>query len=126
LAQALSEAGFAKEEDFHLLDVETTMYKGRGDKSVFVQDEENTVDEVIRHSEMISAFRDKPEIESFLVVLNQSKAEAIKKRADQGQFLLRRSKQQGPTRILPQREKKSDRTSSDSPSASDTPRSAAS
>jgi HD superfamily phosphohydrolase len=121
LGQALSDSGFKKEEDFHLLDVETTMYKVRGDKGVFVQDEEK-VDEVTRHSEMISAFRDKPEIESFLVVLNPSKAEAIRNRAEQGQFLRRRNKRQGPVRILPQSEKKSGRARSDHPAASDAPK----
>ena len=109
LGEALSEDGFEEEEDFHLLEVQTTLYKSPGgkspdDKSVFVQDEENKVEDITRHSELISAFRDKPEIESFLVVLNPSKVEAIKKKADQGQFLFQRNKRQGPVRIPAQRE----------------------
>jgi HD superfamily phosphohydrolase len=109
LGEALRDEGFKVEEDFHLLDSETTMYKGLGGRGVFVLDEQNNVEEVTKHSETISAFRDRPEIESFLVLLNPSKAEGIKRTADGGQFLLLRNKRQGPSRILPKSEKQLDR-----------------
>ena len=112
LREALSNDGFQEGADFHVLDSATTMYKGLAGNGVFVQDEQNNVEEILRHSETISAFRDRPEAESFLVVLDQSKAGQIKNTAEAGQFLLLRRKAQDASRILPKSERYSDRIAS--------------
>jgi hypothetical protein len=125
LLESLSNDGFRDGEDFYLLDSATTMYKGLGGQGVFVQDEQGDVDEIPRHSETISAFRDRPEAESFLIVLNQSRAEEIKKTAEGGQFLLLRKNRQNVARIPPKRETHSERDTSSDTVVPGTPKSLA-
>jgi uncharacterized protein len=125
LREALTSDGLRDGEEFHLLDSATTMYKGLGGHGVFVQDEQKNVEEILRHSETISAFRDRPEAESFLVVLDQRKAGQIKSTAEAGQFLLLRNKAQGAPRIPPKSERYSDRIASTVPAATDDPKSVA-
>jgi HD superfamily phosphohydrolase len=87
LREALVNGGLTNGEDFYLLDYETTLYKSKGDQRVFVRDEEGHIDEIPKHSETISVFRDRPEVEPFLVVLDSSKEGRIKKVAQSGQFI---------------------------------------
>jgi len=112
LLETLNNDGLKEGEHLHLLDSATTMYKGLGGQGVFVQDEQNNVEEILRHSETISALRDRPEAESFLVVLDQGKAGQIKNTAEAGQFLLLPGKAQGAARIPAKSERHSDRTGS--------------
>jgi hypothetical protein len=57
-----------------------------GKQHVFVQDEEGQIEEVTRHSE-ISAFRDRPEAESLLVMVNRKRVEKVREIAKKGQFV---------------------------------------
>lgn len=86
LREALRSSGLKDDHDFHLLDSETTLYKSKGER-VFVRDEEGRIDEVPKHSETISAFRDKPEAEPLLVVLASDKTDRIRRIAHEGQFI---------------------------------------
>jgi HD superfamily phosphohydrolase len=87
LREALMSDGLKGDQDFHLLDSETTLYKSKGYERVFVRDEEGHIDEVPKHSETISAFRDRPEVEPFLVVLDPDKVDRIREVAHSGQFI---------------------------------------
>jgi len=46
-----------------------TLYKNKGYERVFVRNEDGHIEEIPKHSETISAFRDRPEVEHLLVVL---------------------------------------------------------
>jgi hypothetical protein len=85
LSEALRDEGFIADRDFHLLDATTTMYKASGGARVFVDDGDGGIEEVSQHSETITAFRDKPEAESFLIVLDQNKRSRIEETARDGQ-----------------------------------------
>jgi uncharacterized protein len=87
LSDTLQGDGFVANRDFHLLDVKTTMYKGSGDGRVFVLGWDGAIDEVSDHSETITAFRDRPEAESLLIVLDYAKLSRIQEAARMGQFL---------------------------------------
>ncbi|MBI4292029.1 MAG: HD domain-containing protein [Betaproteobacteria bacterium] len=88
LDQALRRAGFRDPIDYHLLDLTTTMYKGSGDEGVFVRDWGGNIEEVTGLSGTITAFRDRPEVESLLIVVDGSKAEQIRALGIDGQFIL--------------------------------------
>lgn len=88
LRDMLVQEGFAEGCEFQLRDLKTTMYKGDTNEGVFVLDWEETIDEVAEHSEMIAAFRDRPEAESLLIVIDPAKVPDIKELAKKGQFIV--------------------------------------
>jgi hypothetical protein len=92
LRRALESHSFNDRQDFHLVDAKAVLYKGDGKKSVFVMDEYDGVKEVAEHSEMIAAFRDRPETEWLLVILNDDKADEILQVAKDGRFIHRDSR----------------------------------
>ena len=87
LKQALLRGGFEEDRDFHVLDIRSTMYEGKLDKNVFVVARDGSIDEVASHSDTINAFRDRPEAESLLIVLNPQRSNDITKLGIAGQFI---------------------------------------
>ena len=88
LRATLLRDGLDEVHDFHLLDLKTVMYKAEGDERVFVVDWQGQIEEVGEHSDTISAFRDRPEAESLLIVIDTGKEDHIKALADGGQFII--------------------------------------
>lgn len=88
LRETLLGEGLVDGRDFHLLDLKTTMYKGDGDERVFVLDWQGQIEEVGEHSDTISAFRDRPEAESLLIVIDTTKVSAITKLGQDRQFII--------------------------------------
>lgn len=72
LKDRLIERGYKEGEDFTIVPLESTMYKKSKDK-VFVSSFEGPALEVTSHSDIISAFRDKAEIENLLILIDPSK-----------------------------------------------------
>ena len=87
LKRALESHNFNDRHDFHLVDAKAVLYKADGHKSVFVMDEFAGIKEVAEHSEMIAAFRDRPETEWLLVILNDGKADDMLRVAKEGRFI---------------------------------------
>jgi hypothetical protein len=87
LQQALLGGGFVDDVDFHVLDIRSTMYEGKLDRNVFVVGRDGSVDEIATHSDTINAFRDRPEAESLLIVLNPQKTGDITRLGIGGQFI---------------------------------------
>jgi hypothetical protein len=87
LREALINERLTDNQDFYLLDSETTLYKNKGYEGVFVRDEEGYIEEIPKHSETIAAFRGRSEVEHFLVVLAPDKMDQMKKIAQDGQFI---------------------------------------
>jgi HD superfamily phosphohydrolase len=92
LRDSLVSEGLVEDVDFHLLELKTTMYKGNGDERVFVVDWEGDIEEIAAHSETISAFRDRPESEYLLIVLDETKDEVIQSLGKKSQFIVVREK----------------------------------
>jgi len=88
LKESLVASGFVEETDFHLVDLKTTMYKGNGDERVFVLGWKGHIEEVVQHSDTISALRDRPEAESLLIVIDPDKKEKIEKLVKENQFVV--------------------------------------
>jgi HD superfamily phosphohydrolase len=88
LREALLQEGLVEDCAFHLLDLKTTMYKGNSDEGVFVVDWQGDIEEVGEYSNTISAFRDRPEAESLLIVVDTAKTAAIEKIGKNGQFII--------------------------------------
>lgn len=72
LKDRLVEKGYKENVDFTIVPLESTMYKKSKDK-VFVASNEGPALEVTNHSEIISAFRDKAEIEHLLILIDPRK-----------------------------------------------------
>jgi HD superfamily phosphohydrolase len=87
LKESLQGASFQEGVDFQIIDVKTTMYKGTGEEGVFVVDWDGSIEEVAELSDTITAFRDRPEAESLLVIINDTATSPIKTVATQGQFV---------------------------------------
>jgi uncharacterized protein len=87
LREALEEVSLQEGVHFQIIDVKTTMYKGSGDEGVFVLDWDGSIEEVAERSDTISAFRDRPEAESLLIVINDSLKSHIQNLATKGQFV---------------------------------------
>jgi hypothetical protein len=64
------------------------MYKGEGDERVFVLDWQGSIEEVGEHSDTISAFRDRPEADSLLIVIDTSKEAGIAKLGKDRKFIV--------------------------------------
>ncbi|MEM9987864.1 MAG: hypothetical protein AAF804_22470, partial [Bacteroidota bacterium] len=77
LETTLAENGYAIKRDYAILTLETTLYK-EGKKAVFVIDWDGDIKEISKVSAIIGAFKNQPETEKVLVVLDSSKAEAIR------------------------------------------------
>jgi len=88
LRATLLQEGLVENQAFHLLDLKTTMYKSAGDERVFVIDGQGSIEEVGAHSDTISAFRDRPETEDLLIVLDTAEAPRIRELGKTGQFIL--------------------------------------
>lgn len=88
LRETLLKEGLVENREFHLLDLKTTMYKGDGDERVFVVDWQGDIEEVGEHSDTISAFRDRPEAESLLIVIDPAKAPVIRELGKKRQFIV--------------------------------------
>ena len=82
--------GLVENHEFHLLDLKTTMYKSDADERVFVLDWQGDIEEVDGHSDTISTFRDRPEAESLLIVIDTTKAPVIRELGKKGQFIVGR------------------------------------
>jgi len=87
LLESLIKAGVVDGRDFHLLEVTSTMFQGKPDKNVFVVSKDGSVAEVAEHSYTINMFRDRPESEWLLVILNKAKAKDICTLARKGAFV---------------------------------------
>ncbi len=88
LRETLLQEGLVENREFHLLDLKTTMYKSDGDERVFVVDWQGDIEEVDEHSDTISTFRDRPEAESLLIVIDTTKAPVIRELGEKGQFIV--------------------------------------
>lgn len=89
LREALLNAKLKESVDFQLSELKTTMYKDNGDEGVFVLDWDNkTIRTVVKHSDTISAFRDRPEAEFILIAIDDDKRKCaeIMKIAEEGGF----------------------------------------
>jgi hypothetical protein len=64
------------------------MYKSDGDERVFVVDWQGDIEEVDEHSDTILTFRDRPEAESLLIVIDTTKAPVIRELGKKGQFIV--------------------------------------
>lgn len=85
LDRSLKKAGFKHDQDFAVVDLKTTTYKGGSEENVFVEDNSGEIDEILDHSELISLLRDKPEEESLLVVLSETNRNDIERTANEMQ-----------------------------------------
>ncbi len=66
--------------DYDIVELKTTMYKKESsDDRVFVVGWNGEITDVSSYSELISAFRDKPEVEKILIVLEPNKSNKIEK-----------------------------------------------
>jgi HD superfamily phosphohydrolase len=81
LSRRLTDAGFVSDEDFAIVKLKTTTYKGGDEENVFVEDVDGEIDEILAHSEMITLLRDKPEEETLLVVIREEKRVEIEETA---------------------------------------------
>jgi hypothetical protein len=90
LREILRERKLIEGTDFFVLSLKTTMYKRNGDERVFVVDWEGDIEEVAAHSETISAFRDRPEAESLLIVINEKASDTIRDVGRNMHFLIDR------------------------------------
>jgi hypothetical protein len=79
LRVALRSARLEESIDFQILDLKSTMYKGNGDEVVFVRDWDGNSEGVVGYSDTISAFRDRPEAESILIVIDEQRFVQIEK-----------------------------------------------
>ena len=75
------------DKDFSVFEVETTAYKATDDDKVFVVDQDGEIDEILAHSELMSALRDKPEHEALLVIINNDKRSEIESIANDMQAI---------------------------------------
>lgn len=88
LREILLEDGLVENEHFAVLNVKTTMYRGTAEDRVFVLDRNGDIDEVAKHSDTITAFRDRPEGESLLVVIDHSKVDRVTELAEKAKCLV--------------------------------------
>jgi uncharacterized protein len=87
LNQSLVRAGFVPEVVFQLVDLKTTIYKTTGNEHVFVLDWDHKIEEITEHSDTISAFQDRPEAESLIIIIDSRKEKPIAKRAMEDEFV---------------------------------------
>jgi len=90
LQACLTKAGFVAGTDFDLVDLKTTMYQGTGDEHVFILDWDHNVEEIANQSETISAFRDRPEAESLLIIIDAKNEKAMEYLALEHKFVIPR------------------------------------
>lgn len=78
--EALNSKGLVSDRDYSIVDLKTTLYEDLSEKEkVFVLDPSSQqVNEVSKHSQLISSFKDKPEVEKLLIVNNDRKLEKIR------------------------------------------------
>lgn len=88
LRETLLKEGLQEGREFYVLDLQTTMYKGAGDEQVFVVDWQGGIEEVPEYSDTISAFRDRPEAEPLLIVIDPARTDAIRELGERRQFIV--------------------------------------
>jgi uncharacterized protein len=90
LQECLIEAGFDADTDFHLVDLKTTMYRANSNEHVFVLGWDRSIEEIAEHSDTISAFQDRPEAESLLIIVDAMKQKKIERLAREHRFVVPR------------------------------------
>jgi hypothetical protein len=90
LEESLVKAGFRTAVDFRLVDLKTTIYKAAGDEHVFVLGWDRNIEEITEHSDTISAFQDRPEAESLLIIVDEKKKHGIESAAKEHHFVVAR------------------------------------
>jgi HD superfamily phosphohydrolase len=73
LRAILEEKGYIEKRDFVIVDLPSTMYKKESEDKVFVVNSEGTIQEITSHSEMMTAFHDRAECESLLILIDPKK-----------------------------------------------------